>query len=67
MPKFKVAAERVATEAVPVPVKVTDCGLLVALSVIVIEAVLLPEAMGVKVTLIVQVPFASTEVPQVLV
>jgi hypothetical protein len=67
LPKFKVAAERVATEAVPVPVKVTDCGLLGALSVILIEAVRLPEAEGVKVTLIVQAPFAATELPQVLV
>ena len=67
MPKFKVEAEVVATEAVPVPVKVTDWGLPGTLSVILIEAVRLPEAVGVNVTLIVQVPFATTVPPHVLV
>jgi hypothetical protein len=67
LPKFKVEAEVVATEAVPVPVKVTDWGLPGTLSVILIEAVRLPEAVGVNVTLIVQVPFATTVPPHVLV
>jgi hypothetical protein len=60
-------AERLTPEAVPVPVKVTDCGLPVALSAILIEAERLPLADGVNVTLIVQLPFAATELPQVLV
>ena len=67
LPKFKVEAVRLTTETVPVPVRVTVCGLLVALSVIIIDAVRLPEAVGLKVTLIVQVPCAATELPQVLV
>ena len=37
------------------------------MSVTVIVAVRLPEAAGVKVTLIVQLPLAATELPQVLV
>ena len=49
------------------PVRVTDWGLPAALSVILIEAVRLPEAVGVNVTLIVQVAFAATTLPQVLV
>ena len=67
MPKFKVTAERLTTEAVPVPVRVTDWGLPGALSAIVIEAARLKMAVGVNVTLIVQVPFAATDPPQVLV
>ena len=43
-------------EAVPVPVRVTDCGLPGALSTILIDAVRLLVAVGVNVTLIVQVP-----------
>ncbi len=53
----------------PLPVKLTLCVLpvmLLLLSVIVKEAVRLPAAVGVNVTLIVQLPLAATELPQVL-
>ena len=49
------------------PVRPTDCGLPVALSVIVTAADSAPMSEGVKVTLIVQLLFAATELPQVLV
>ena len=52
---------------VPVPVRLTDCGLPVALSVTVTAAVGVPLALGVKVTLIVQLAPAATELPQVLI
>ncbi len=52
---------------VPVPEKVTDCGLPVALSVRVRAAVKDPLAAGVKVTLIVQLAPAATLAPQLLV
>ena len=51
----------------PVPVRVMVCGLPLALSVKVTEAVRVPAAAGVNVTLIVQLLFAATELPQVLV
>jgi len=50
-----------------VPVSPTDCGLLVALSVIVKVPVRAPAAAGVKVTLIVQLAPALTLLPQVFV
>ena len=49
------------------PVSETTCGLLLALSVIVSEPVRVPVAVGAKVTLIVQLPPAATEPPQLLV
>src|SRR5574337_64510 len=64
------AADRLtagAGTAVPVPVRVNECGLPAALSVMVTAAVRVPVAVGVNVTLIVQVPLAATEAPQVLV
>jgi hypothetical protein len=51
----------------PVPVRLTVCGLPLALSAMLTEAVRLPMAVGLNVTLIVQLPFAATELPQVLV
>jgi hypothetical protein len=51
----------------PVPVRATDWELPGALSVRLIAAVRPPEAWGVNVTLIVQVAFACTRLPQVLV
>jgi hypothetical protein len=54
----------------PVPLRVTDCWLpatLFVLSVTFSVAERLPGAAGVKVTLMVQLPFAATEPPQVLV
>jgi len=52
--------------ATPVPVRVTDCGLLVALSVNVKEALLAPVAVGANATPIVQEELAAMVVPQVL-
>jgi hypothetical protein len=51
----------------PVPVRLTVCGLPLTLSAMLTEAVRLPTATGVNVTLIVQVPPAATELPHVLV
>jgi hypothetical protein len=58
--KAKLVGERLATGAVPVPVKLTVCGLLVALSVKVNVAARLPLVVGVNVTLTVQVPLTAT-------
>ncbi len=52
---------------VPVPLRLTDCGLPVALSVIVIEAERALAAEGVKVALIEQEPFAARVAGQLLV
>jgi hypothetical protein len=54
-------------EVTPVPLRPTDCGLPLALSVTATAAVLVPEAVGLKVTLIVQLPGAATLEPQLLV
>ena len=67
MPKAKLVGERLTTAAVPVPERLTACGLPLALSVMLSEAVRLPLAAGVKVTLMVQLAPAATELPQVLV
>jgi hypothetical protein len=61
----RVLVEREALE--PVPVKVTVWGLPLALSVMVRVPLTVPVAVGVKVTLIEQVPPAAMPVPQVLV
>ena len=54
--------------AVPVPLSVIVCGLPEALSVMVTAAARAPVAVGVNVTLMVQLPlFAATELPHVLV
>jgi hypothetical protein len=63
----KLAGERLATGAVPVPLRVIVWGLLGELSVIVIDPVRLPLALGWNVTLIVQPEPAATLVPQVFV
>jgi hypothetical protein len=52
---------------VPVPERLTECGLPVALSEIVTDAMRLPLAEGLKVTLIVQAAPAVTLEPQLLV
>jgi hypothetical protein len=54
-------------ELAPVPLRATLCGEPVASSVIVILAVRVPAAVGVKVTEIVQLAPAATLVPQLLV
>src|SRR5260370_10939115 len=51
----------------PIPVRLTDCGLPEALSVMLRVPVRLPDAVGVNVTLMVQFALAATELPQVLV
>ena len=50
----------------PVPDRLTVCGLPEALSVMVTEAARLPVAVGAKVTLMLQLPPATTELPQLL-
>jgi len=67
LPKARLVGERLARAAVPVPERLTVCGLPLALSVILTEAVRLPLAAGVNVTLIVQLLPPATELPQVLV
>jgi hypothetical protein len=66
LPKANVAGETVACTS-PVPVRETVCGLLLALSVMVRVPGLLPVALGVKVTLTVQLAPAANDDPQVLV
>ena len=56
-----------ALDAAPVPVRLTVCGLPVALSVTVIVPGWLPVTVGVKVTLMEQLAPAAREVGQVLV
>jgi len=67
----RLEADKIAVGAgvvVPVPLSVKECGLPVALSVIVTAAPRAPAAVGVNVTLMVQFPlFAATELPQVFV
>ena len=59
--------ERETPDDVPEPLRFAICGLPEALSVIATVAVLVPVAVGVNVTLMVQFAPAATEVPQVLV
>lgn len=66
-PKLKLVDDRLTTGAVPMPVRLTVCGLPPALWVMVIAPVRVPVAVGVNVTLMVQAPAAATDVPQVLV
>ena len=63
--KAKLDAESVTW--VPVPLKLMDCGLAPPLSAIEMEADRMPVAVGWNVKLRVQLPPATTEVPQVLV
>ena len=53
-------------EDVPVPVSVTTCGLPVALSVMVMEPLRVPVAVGVKVTLILHAALIPRELGQEL-
>ena len=59
--------ERLTTGAVPLPVTATVCGLPVASSAIVIDALRVPADMGANVTLIVQLDPAARVDPQPLV
>ena len=65
--KRRLVGERLASRPVPVPVRLTFWGLPVALSVRVIAALRVSLAAGMKVTLIVQLAPAATELPQLLV
>jgi len=63
----RLVGETLVVDAAPVPVRLTVCGLPGALSKMLIDAVRAPAAVGVNVTLIVQLLFAATELPQVFV
>jgi hypothetical protein len=60
------ATEKVAVGVIVVPLRGTVCGEPAALSVTDMLAVSVPEAMGLKVTVMVHEPPAATEEPQVL-
>lgn len=64
--KLTVVPEKVTAGATPVPVSATVCGLSAALSVMVTLAARVPVAVGPKITLIVQLAPAATELPHVL-
>jgi hypothetical protein len=67
LPKERLVGEMLAAATVPVPERLIVWGLpAVALSEMLTEAVRLPLAVGSKVTLIVQLPPAATERPQLL-
>ena len=65
--KERLAGERLTAGPGPVPERLTVWGLPLALSAMLSAAVRAPLADGVKVTLIVQLAPATTELPQVLV
>jgi len=65
--KVNEAGERLTTGAVPVPVRLMVWVAGLALSVMVTAPVLVPAAVGLKVTLRVQLALAATPEPQVLV
>ena len=65
--KVKEAGERLTTGAVPVPVRLTVWVAGLELSVTVTAPVLVPAAVGLKVTLMVQLPPVATLEPQVFV
>jgi len=65
--KVRLVVGREAVGTAPVPLKLTVCGLLLALSVMVRVALREPTAAGVKVTVIVQFPPETTLAPQVFV
>ena len=65
VPKLKLVGESFAV--VPTPLSVTFCGLPAALSVMLNAAVRVPDAVGLNLTLILQLAPAANEVPQVVV
>src|SRR5271157_1994122 len=67
LPNERLLGDRLAVAEVPVPLRLRDCGLPLALSVKLTEADRLALAVGSNVTLTVQLAPAATEVPQVLV
>jgi hypothetical protein len=66
LPKFRLEGEIETDAELPVPERLTDCGLPVALSATETNAERGPAAVGLKVTLIVQVELAASELPQLL-
>src|SRR5437899_10601429 len=64
LPKDRLVGFKVAIGPTPVPVRLTCCGLPPALSVMLIFAERFPLAVGVNVTLNVQLAPTATEVPQ---
>jgi hypothetical protein len=66
LPKFRLAAEGVNAEAMPVPLSATVCGLPAASSIILIAAMRLPVIEGAKVTLAIQLAPGVSELPHVL-
>src|SRR5512146_843544 len=62
--KVRLAGDSVTVELTPVPVRLTVWGLPVALSAMLTEAVRVPVAVGVKVTLMGQLAPAATGLPQ---
>ena len=60
MPKARLVGERPSTGAVPVPVSTAVWGLFDAVSVTLRVPLSAPRALGVNVTLIVQLPLAAT-------
>ena len=67
LPNERLVGDRLTVTDVPVPPRLRDWGLPLALSVKLTEADRLPLAVGSNVTLIEQLAPAATEVPQVLV
>src|SRR5271157_1905606 len=67
LPNERLLGDRLAVAEVPVPLRLRDCGLPLALSVKLTEADRLPLAVGSNVTLTVQLAPAGTELPQVFV
>jgi hypothetical protein len=65
VPKIKPVGESFAV--VPDPVRLTFCGLPAALSVMLSAAVRVPDAVGLNLTLMVQLAAAANEPPQVWV
>ena len=63
-PKFKLVGESFAV--VPIPLSVTFCGLPEALSLMLSAAVRVPDAVGLNLTLILQLAPAANEVPQMV-
>jgi hypothetical protein len=63
----RLLGDRLTVAEVPVPLRLRDCGLPLALSVKLTEADRLPLAVGSNVTLTVQLAPAATELPQVFV
>ena len=66
LPKLRLEGETLAADAVPVPERVTDWGLPLALSAMLSDAARLPLPTGAKVTLMLHEAPAATEPPQLL-